>query len=181
MSRAAVHQGIYLIEGDETPEEVIALAYGLEEGARRFYRALAEAAGDGAAGKVFADLAAAETGHENALWERYSALGGRKKTREQFESEIVADVLEGGATPERALAHYGPVAEPREALELAMALETDALDLYLRLAQKAREEASRTLFEDLAAKEREHLVRLGAELRRTLTGPSGGRPERMDP
>lgn len=44
VSRAEVDQGTYLIEGDESPEEVIALAYGLEAATHRFYQDLTDRA-----------------------------------------------------------------------------------------------------------------------------------------
>jgi rubrerythrin len=53
VSRAEVDQGMYLIEGNEGPEEVISLAYGLEVGAYRFYRGLSEKSSDPETGDLF--------------------------------------------------------------------------------------------------------------------------------
>jgi rubrerythrin len=57
----------------------------------------------------------------------------------------------------------------QNALELAMALETDALDLYLRMAQACRDEGSTEVFHTIAQEEREHLKKLGAMLGRQVS------------
>jgi hypothetical protein len=56
VSKTEVDQGIYLIEGCGTREEVISLAYGLEEGAYRFYRDLSEQSSDGEIQNLFEKL-----------------------------------------------------------------------------------------------------------------------------
>ena len=166
VSKAQVEQGIYLIEGDETPEEVISLAYGLEEGAYRFYRDLAERATDGENKDLFETLSQAEIQHKENLWEKYRTLIGSSDTQETFASGIVAETMEGGKTADQVLALYPDwIHHPREALELAMSLETDALDLYLRMAQKSKDEDVTATFYDLADEEKTHLRRLGELIR----------------
>jgi rubrerythrin len=58
---------MYLIEGNETVEEVIVLAYGLEEGSRRFYGELAEQSDVPEARRLFETLRDAEIRHEDQL------------------------------------------------------------------------------------------------------------------
>jgi len=170
LSRAEVDQGIYLIEGDEGPEEVISLAYGLEEGAHRFYRSLAERSTDGETKGLFGKLSQAEMRHREKLWEKYKRAIGTPVTREAFESGIVVKTMEGGKTADQVLAQYPDwVQDPREALQLAMSLETDALDLYLRMMQKSRNEEARAIFYSLADEEKIHLRRIGQLLRAKIS------------
>ncbi|GAB4283788.1 MAG: hypothetical protein Kow0092_38480 [Deferrisomatales bacterium] len=173
VSRAAVDQGMYLLEGRETPEEALALAYGLEEGARRFYQELASEAGEAAVSSLFAALAEAEVRHEDRLWGAYRRRAGAEPNRETFERTVVVPAVEGGLSADQVLARWGGVpGDPEEAIELAMALETDSLDLYLRMAGQMTEDA-RSVFLDLASEERAHLARLGEQLgRRAAGGPS---------
>ncbi len=169
VSRAEVDQGIYLIEGDEDPEEVISLAYGLEEGAHRFYRGLSERSTDGKTRDLFEKLSKAEIKHKENLWEHYMTLVGGGITREAFESGIVLKTMEGGKTADQVLAHYSDwVREPREALQLAMSLETDALDLYLRMAMKSRHEETKAIFYQISNEEKAHLRLLGELLGRKI-------------
>jgi sulfur-carrier protein adenylyltransferase/sulfurtransferase len=162
VSKATVGQGMYLIEGDETVEEVMALAYGLEEGARRFYQELAEQSDVPEARRLFETLRDDEIRHEDQLWERYRALPGKLGERRTFEENIVPRALEGGLTTDQLLAaHPGAARESAESLDLAMAMETDALDLYLRMAAAFDDAEVQSVFFDLAEEERGHLKRLG--------------------
>lgn len=164
VSRAEVDQGMWLVEGGETAQEAVALAYGLEEGARRFYRDLAGRSEDQDTRQLFEALAAAEVRHEDRLWEAYGALGGMAD-RGAFAAEIAARAVEGGLTADRVLTRAGELPLNRDsALDLALALETDSLDLYLRLAQGVPGEGARKVFLSIAEEEKAHLRRLG-ELR----------------
>ena len=169
VSRAEVDQGIYLIEGAESPEEVIALAYGLEGATHRFYQDLAERATDRDTKNLFEKLAHDEVHHKENLWERYKTVTGSHETREAFEAQSVAKTLEDGKTADQVLAEYPDwIRCPREALELAMSLEVDSLDLYLRMAQKSEIKETATVFYDLAKEEKTHLKRLGQHLGKKL-------------
>ncbi len=169
VSRAEIDQGIFLIEGDETPEEVIALAYGLEAATHRFYLELAERAKDADTKNALERLAEDEVHHENNLWERYKTLTEGRETREAFQTGIVMKTLEDGKTAEEILAEYPDwIDQPREALELAMSLETDSLDLYLRMAKKTGHEETAAVFYDLAKEEKGHLRRVGELFRKAL-------------
>lgn len=170
VSRAEVDQGLYLIEGDENPEEVISLAYGLEEGALRFYRTLSRQSADGETKGLFEKLSQAEIEHMEKLWQTYEELTGGRITREAFESDVNTQTMEGGKTADQVLAQYPEwISDAHETLQLAMSLETDALDLYLRMAQKSQNEEARILFYSLADEEKTHLRRLGAFLRAKLS------------
>jgi len=169
VSRAEVDQGMFLIEGDERPEEVIALAYGLEAATYRFYQDLAERGSDRDVTDAFRRLAQDEIRHQESLWEKYRTITGDGKTREAFEAETVTKTLENGKTADQILAEYPEwIDHPREALELAMSLETDSLDLYLRVAQKIRHKEAASVFHDLAGEEKVHLKGLGQVLRQKL-------------
>lgn len=160
---------MYLVEGNEGPEEVISLAYGLEVGAYRFYRDLSEKSSYAETGDLFDTLANAELQHKERLWEKYQAVAQKPVTRASFESGIVAETMEGGRTADQVLAQYPDwIHDTRESLELAMSLETDALDLYLRMAGKSDNDEARAVFFDLADEEKTHIRRLGAFLRGKL-------------
>jgi rubrerythrin len=149
---------------------VISLAYGLEEGARRFYRRLSTQSATSEARDLFGKLAKAEIQHKERLWEQYKAVTESSATREAFESGIVAESMEGGRTADQVLARYPDwIHDIREGLQLAMSLETDALDLYLRMAQKSQNEETKAVFYDLADEEKAHLRQLGKFLRGDLS------------
>lgn len=162
VSQAAAGQGMYLIEGNETVDEVMALAYGLEEESRRFYGELAERSDVPEMRRLFETLRDAEIRHEDRLWERYRALPGQIGERRKFEENVVPRALEGGLTPDQLLTrHPGAFREYAQSLDLAMAMETDALDLYLRMAAAFDDAEIRSFFIYLAEEERGHLKKLG--------------------
>jgi rubrerythrin len=169
VSKAEVDQGVYLIEGNETPEEIISLAYGLEEGGHRFYRDLSVQSTGGKTKSLFETLSEAEARHKEDLWREFEALTGGRMPRGTFEATIVAKTVEGGKTAHQLLEEYGDrIQDPREALQLALSLEIDALDLYLRMALKTESEEAKAIFHSLANEEKTHLRWVGELLRGEL-------------
>jgi rubrerythrin len=165
VSRAEVDQGIYLLEGNESPEEALALAYGLEEGARRFYSTLTDRVADAGVKDLFRKLSEIEVRHQDKLWERYEEIADDTADRDAFEADLVPQALEGGSPVDQVLSRFPAQTESvSAALEFAMSLETDALDLYLRMAQASRDGGSREVFLIIAREEREHLGQLGTML-----------------
>jgi rubrerythrin len=83
----------------------------------------------------------------------------------------VPEVLEGGLTTEE----YANLLMPAydtvpEIIELAMSIEAQALDLYLRASEKAQTEAGKKALIQIANEEKTHLVRLGQLMDETLSG-----------
>jgi rubrerythrin len=153
---------MYLIEGNETIEEVMTLAYGLEDASRRFYQELTERSDEPEMTRLFETLRDAEIRHEDNLWERYQALSDNPGERRKFAENVLPGVLEGGVSPDNLFASYSEAfSEYDGALDWAMAMETDALDLYLRMAAVFDDADTRAFFHNLAEEERDHLKMLG--------------------
>lgn len=153
------------------PTEHAALAWWLEEGTRRFYAAAAELAKEPELATLFGELVMAEEGHKRMLRVVYEALRGSLAS-DDFPAgelgEVAADgYMEGGWRVAEAIA-WARQQPPRSILELAMAVETSALDRYLFLQRRLPDENSRRIFEVLADEERRHLKRLAAGLERIL-------------
>lgn len=69
--------------------------------------------------------------------------------------------MEGGFRLSEFLSRNAPyLTTLAAALELALTVETQALDLYLRLARKCREDATRQVFFEIADEEKAHLAAL---------------------
>jgi rubrerythrin len=150
-----------LVRGDEGPEEVIVLAYAMERSLQIFYLTLKEKAQDQQVAALFQKLAAVEERHLQLLLE----LG--KNIAPAADLPVLAaktgpGILEGGFEAEEFIRKNAPYLQTvAGVLEMAMMLETQALDLYLRFAAKlVREDAQQTLFQ-IAAEEKAHLAALG--------------------
>jgi hypothetical protein len=87
--------------------------------------------------QLFHQLSQIEVKHQDRILEQYTALTGRSVTRDTFEARQVSAVLEGGLTTEEYANLLMPAYDTvTEIIELAMSIEAQALDLYLRASRK---------------------------------------------
>ena len=155
-------EGIALITGEESPSEMMVLAYGMEEGLRGFYEAMAEKMGDGEALNLFNRLAAIEVKHKEKIFELYKSTEKEEPSLEEFEARIVSHVMEGGMTTEEFLRANQPALDSvDDVLNMAMTLESQALDLYLRYSLKSKDEKTRNVLYQISEEEKTHLRLLG--------------------
>lgn len=153
-------------EGSTTPQ-LTALAWLLEDGTEKFYHAACESlCADKAHGDLIRMLAAAEDAHKKRLLDTCSAMMGREPAAD-FPHGIIdipdEPVMEGGVKVAEALA-WADGREVREVIELMMALEANALDLYIRMSRRVDDEGAKTVFVEIAEEERVHLSRLAEAL-----------------
>ena len=100
--------------------------------------------------------------HKQRLFSIYLSLDQSVSDKETFESKTVSDVMEGGFTIEEFLEQNRPAMQTiPDVLNIAMMLETQALDLYLRYTQKITDDKGKTTLFDIAEEEKAHLVALG--------------------
>jgi rhodanese-related sulfurtransferase/rubrerythrin len=158
-----------LVRGDETPVEIIALAYGMEKALQLFYETLQGESQDQELRALFQQLARVEVKHEDRLFAAYRQAAADAQGRESFEATIVPQTLEGGFDAQEFLeANRDHLKTVPEVLDLAMMLETQALDLYLRFTERCEQAATREVLYTLAGEERDHLARLGGLLEEKL-------------
>jgi rhodanese-related sulfurtransferase/rubrerythrin len=150
-----------MVRGDESPEEIIRLAYGLEKALQIFYETLAGQSTDAEVRGLFETLAKVEVHHEERLAELYGQVSGGQG-RQTLEAGASSGTLEGGFDAGEFLqANESHLKTPTEVLDLAMMLETQALDLYLRFAGRVEAAAAKEVLYTLSEEEKEHLARLG--------------------
>ena len=100
--------------------------------------------------------------HEQRLFEVYGQVAPGGQDRTTFESSILPKVLEGGFNAQEFLeANKSHLQTAPEVLDLAMMLETQALDLYLRFADKSGQPQTKEVLYALAGEEKAHLAALG--------------------
>lgn len=157
--------GMTSLQGDETPREVIVIAYGMEQGLADFYTRTSGMTKDEKAGEILRKLIRIEERHKDKLFALYQSLEPATQKRDLFEKRIVSGVMEGGFTTEDFLEKNKPLLDTVEnLLSLAMMLEAQALDLYTRYARKVEDVQSRSVLHDIAEEEKGHLATLGALL-----------------
>jgi len=153
------------------PEEMIALAWLLEDGSLKFYESLAEMMEEQEAKGLFQSLKRSEEKHKTALWKMYEELLGRPPTSEfpdtMISGEAAGDVMEGGMLISEAL-KWSKGKTLKEILELSISLETNSYDLYLKMERKVESRSSKQVFETLFEEEKKHLEQLTSLFSRSV-------------
>ena len=158
-----------LISGEEKPSEMLAIVYAMEEGMRTFYELLGERGADEEASRLFRKLSEAETHHKQTIFDLYRSHGGESATAEALETRVPGDVTETGMSTEELIDAHGPdLSSVEDVLMLAMMLETQALDLYLRYSQRSEDEDTKSVLHALADEEKSHLAWLGDLLEQSV-------------
>ena len=93
-----------ILKGDETPQDIICLAYGLEEGLRKFYAASTQMAIAPEVVKVLSKLAEIEVRHKQKLFDLYKIIDSADTTIESFEKKVNSELMEGGFDSDKLLA-----------------------------------------------------------------------------
>lgn len=164
-----VDLGLDLFSGGESAEQTLAVAYTLEQGLREYYLAMATALKDENTQNLFLKLADIEIRHQEKILEEYGRITDTRIARDDFEKDIVVRAVEGGMTQEEFARTYQLDTEsPREVIGLAMAIEAQALDLYLRAADHSTNPATAKTLGWMASEEQAHLVRLGELMETTV-------------
>lgn len=154
--------GLDLFTGDESPEATLVVAYSLEEGLKDFYLSMVEKVENAAVKDLFRKLSTIEDRHKDAMFEQYLEMTGAAVSREEFETGVLADTVEGGLSTDSYISRFNPDLEsPVEVISLAMAIEAQALDMYQRVSDKVDNEKSSTVLARIAREEKAHLDSLG--------------------
>lgn len=154
--------GMDLFSGKETPEDILKVAYSLEQGLRDFYLKMEEKAASEKVKDLFSKLSEIEVKHQMSIYLAFNDLGVEDVSKDEFEKMVTARSMEGGLTTEQYLELFPADLEKEEdVIGLAMTIEAQALDLYQRVARNIKSESSRDIVLKIAAEEQAHLSSLG--------------------
>ncbi|MDQ1330428.1 MAG: sulfur-carrier protein adenylyltransferase/sulfurtransferase, partial [Thermodesulfobacteriota bacterium] len=99
-SESPAEMGMMLLRGDETPEEIILLAYGMENELGNYYSVMSGKTDDTEAARLFSMLSEIEEKHKEKLFKLYLDLDKMVTDRDAFEAKIESGTMEGGFTTE---------------------------------------------------------------------------------
>ncbi|MGO8823502.1 MAG: ferritin family protein [Desulfomonilaceae bacterium] len=161
VAEGPVEINLDLISGLETPTDVLKLAYGMEQNLAAFYREVERKSSDGDLIKLLNTLASVEDRHKEFVYRLYSSEETDPLSLMDFEASVKAEVMESGMKLQEFLTRNQEFLNaPSDLLDLSMMLETQALDLYLRLAHKSIKEKTKAAFDRIADEEKSHLTAL---------------------
>jgi sulfur-carrier protein adenylyltransferase/sulfurtransferase len=158
------------IKGNESPEEIILLAYRMEEGLKKFHEAIKAKSDDPALSALLAGLIKAEESHEKTLLElRESQAFLERETPpdqiSEFSDGFQSRLMEGGIDMNAFMEqNHSFLNDVSGYLDMAMMIETQALDLYMRMAADSRNEQTRKILHRIGNEEKAHLDLLGKYL-----------------
>jgi rubrerythrin len=154
--------GMTHLAADAGPADILQLAYAMEAGLGDFYRSLTAGLDDDAAVTLISRLAKMEEGHKQKVFRLYRRLVPDAPDAAVLEARLGSGILEGGFTTGEFLQrNREAMRTPAGVFTVAMMLEAQALDLYMRFAQRAAEHEGRNVLQDLAEEEKSHLRDLG--------------------
>ena len=155
-------RGLDLFTGDESPEITLVIAYSLEQGLLDFYLSMIPKVKNDDVKNLFKKLSEIEVKHRDRIFHEYVKISGKSSSREEFEKNIVIKAVEGGLTTQEYMDLFQPDLESVEdIIGLAMSIEAQALDLYLRAADRSNNPESKKILIQIADEEQTHLTQLG--------------------
>ena len=154
--------GLHFFSSGTSSEEAIIAGFGLEMGLQDFYTSMQGKVTNESTKSLFGMLADIEILHQKRLIKLYVEITGVDISLEDFAKKIAEPAMEGGLTTEEYLQLYQTDFESEiEVLGLALAIEAQALDLYVRAAQGSKNrEGYRKVLLQIAEDERNHIAKL---------------------
>jgi rhodanese-related sulfurtransferase len=161
-AKGQYEQGMHLLEGRETIEELISMAWALEEGTRTFYTGVKDLVDDNKAKKIFDALIKAEKKHKQMLFKALENIKGKDNAEEIFSRETLKGAMEGGISVDSTLARLEEEeTHVEDIIELSMQIEVNSLDLYIKISRRPVSEDTMQTFTALIEEEESHLSWLG--------------------
>ena len=164
--------GMAYFETAKTPEELIALAWILEEGACKFYREMGKRQKGPDEAALFRELSDDEEKHKSSLFEIYQRRTGKDADpgfpRSLLSLESGVDYLEGGVVLNKAL-EWTQGQDLGDILDFSVSLEVNAIDLYIKMERKVEGGEAKEVFQALSNQERNHLKRLTEALQTLIS------------
>jgi rubrerythrin len=171
VAEGAPESGIAFFSPATKAQELIALAWWLEDGSRRFYSSLAAGMKDEEARNLFKDLIVAEESHQTFLLKLYRDLFGLTSDS-GFPGSVIppgkeGDVMEGGVRVSEAL-QWTEGKSVAEILEFSLSSETNAYDLYVKMEHQTKDQPSARVFRLISGEEKQHLERLSVLFEKSI-------------
>ena len=153
------------------PEELIVLAWHLEDGASKFYSEMTQRSEDREAQDLFKWLVTEEERHKASLLQLNRKLSGMTPDQvfqgSAISSEEGGDVMEGGMSVHDVLM-WAREKTLIDVLDLSLSLETHTYDLFLKMGRQVEDQNSEEIFQVLAKETKEHLERLSSFLEKRI-------------
>ncbi len=171
VAEGAPEAGMAYFSAAAKTEELIGLAWLLENGSRRFYSEVTISSEDKETKDLLKELSVAEEHHQASLFKLYRELSGVISDAgfpgSVIPSKVEDDFLEGGMRLSEAL-EWAKKKRLTEILELSISLEANSFDLYVKMKRQMKDPRSTQVFDLLSVEEKHHLEKLSSLLEKRV-------------
>lgn len=141
------------------PEELVAMAWYIEDGSRQFIEKMKDMVQDRKARELFSLLSEHKSAHQNDLQKLFMKISAIEPDG-NFPSSVLPgppeEVMAGCVNVQDAV-NWSRGKQLTDILDLMMALEANTLDLYLKLGRQVTSDEARKVFIALSDEEKSHL------------------------
>jgi rhodanese-related sulfurtransferase/rubrerythrin len=151
-----------MVRGDEGPSEIIRLAYGMEKALEKFYTILVSRTQDPQLSAFYSKMIEVVGLHKKMLYDLQMKVNPSEQDLRSYDADVDSGLMEGGFDADGFMeANRSYLQSFPEVIDLAMMLEAQALDLYLRSAEKSTIDETKEVLFRIAEEEKKHLELLG--------------------
>ncbi|MCI4626300.1 MAG: hypothetical protein L3V56_10105 [Candidatus Magnetoovum sp. WYHC-5] len=146
--------------------ELIAIAYSMEEGSKRFYSGVRDLISETKGKDIFAELIKAEDKHKESIVRFYGEVLNKALSFDEFEQLVATELnIKSGSIMESGLSVDDTLLWARghslsDILDISMSFEANSYEVYLLMAQKAQNDINRSFFMNIANEELSHLRKM---------------------
>ncbi len=136
-----------------------------------FYAGIAGLTSDAEAKGIFTTISEAEAKHKTNILRAYTLVTGENVSEDILNKEPLKGVMEGGVRIEDAIGFLRKQGKALlDMLEIAMQVETNSLDLYIKMFRNIDDKSAKDIFGSLIEEEKLHMSKLGKLLGEKAAG-----------
>jgi rubrerythrin/rhodanese-related sulfurtransferase len=147
-------------------EQLLTVAMDLEKGAWRFYQYALDRIAEDLIHQTFEQISIAEKGHAKLIYRYFQLIKSNPPPFDKLYDSLKGDILEGGQSFKEACLNLEEVSNNScsEILDLALAIEYTAFDLYRAMAEQTDHSEARETFLAIAQAEKGHMRALARSI-----------------
>ena len=162
--------GVFCFPDNMTPEQLIAMAWYIEDGSQRYFDAVKDFTQDQDIKSIFAGLIDHKIAHKESLSQLFQKVSGQT-AGDDFPINILPrpphKVMAGCVSVPEAI-KWSKNKSISDILDVLMELEANTFDLYLKLGRQVASERARSVFLKLSEEETRQLEKLAAIFEKRL-------------
>jgi len=157
-ARGHYEAGLSILDGKEGTEDLIALAWTMEDSTCSFYRDVKGIMNDSDTANLLESLIRSERKHRTELEKAYTLITGQTLDVDTLRSRDGENIIESGISSNEVIAWIKHNSlRKEEVYELLMQIETNSLDLYMKMLRKIDDLQTRQILDILIEEEKVHL------------------------